>query len=338
MNNYQLRLMRAQDIDAIRDLFRRVYQSNRTIAEDNWRFTETESGLAPVILAEENGKLVGAYAMWPTRVLCNNQQVAAAQALDIMVDPAHGGKGLFTQMGKEIFDVLKGQHIKIIYGFPNPPSYGGHVHKMNWRHVCDIPRYVRFVHPLRRFNFVPEWVHSALNVIKPQSDSGFEITIEQPQAAMLEEIMSETEFPERSCRVLRDARWFQWRYNQEAELSHIWLSAKKVGVLKGFAVFRESALEGEPEKRFIRISELWGNKEVVDALLRDIVRYAYDRKCMLVMIMTNMPHLRTSLCRQWFLKLQKKPFIVRPLTTENLPANIYAPNNWYIMSGDFDAM
>lgn len=339
MNNYQLHPMRAQDIDAIRDLFQRVYQSNRTIAEDNWRFLNTESGLAPVILAEENRKLVGAYAMWPTRVLCNNQSVAAAQALNIMVDPAHSGKGLFTKMGKAIFDVLQEQHhIKMIYGFPNPPAYGGHIHKMNWHHVCDIPRYVRPIHPLRRFNFVPAWLHGALDILKPKANSAFEITEEQPHAVALEKIINETTFPEGSCRILRDARWFEWRYSPQAELSHIWLSAKKYGVLKGFAIFRESTLEGTAEKRFIRISELWGDKEAVDALMRHIVRYAYDKKCILVMIVTNMPHLRRALCKQWFLKLQKKPFIVRTLKTENLPANIHVANNWFIMSGDFDAM
>lgn len=315
MNNYQLRLMRAQDIDAIRDLFRRVYHSNRTIEEDLWRFSKTESGLAPVILAEENGKLVGAYAMWPTRVLCNNQLIPAAQALDIMVDPAHNGKGLFTKMGEAIFQTLQKNHdIKMIYGFPNPPAYGGHIHKMNWQHVADIPRYIRPIFPLR--------------LLKPKPHSAFEITTGQPVAKMLEKILKDTLFPEQSCRILRDANWFKWRYDPSAQLSHIWLSAKKNGVLKGFAVFHETG----QEKRFIRISELWGDVEAVDALLRCIIRYAYERKCMLVMMVTNMPQLQKTLCRQLFLKLQKKPFIVRSLTTESIE------KNWYIMSGDFDAM
>ena len=207
---------------------------------------------------------------------------------------------------------------------------------MNWHHVADVPRYVRLIHPLHRFSLAPQWlkraVHRVMDWFKPENDAAFQITTEKPEAAMLEKIVTEAKFPKYSCHILRDAHWFAWRYDQSSLLPHEWVSAKKGNELKGFAVFREEKMDGF---RIIRISECWGE---CPALLRHIVRVAHERDCTLVMTVTNLPHMKKPLCRQLFLKLQKKPFIVRALTTVNLPANIHVAKNWHIMSGDFDAM
>jgi hypothetical protein len=122
---------------------------------------------------------------------------------------------------------------------------------------------------------------------------------------------------------LRDAKWFAWRYDDSSGLAHEWLHTQH-----GFDVFRM-------DKDIIRISELWGDTH---RLLREIIRIAYARGATLVMIVTNLPQLKKSLWRNFFVSIDSKPFIVRPLTTQSLPANIHIAENWHIMSGDFDAM
>lgn len=317
--------MQPQDLDAVKALFLRVYGYARSQAEDTWRYTNTESGATPVMLVEKEGALVGSYAVWQTRIMCGGEIISAAQALDIMVDPAHNGKGLFTLMGEAMFRELETRGIKMLYGFPNPPSYVGHTRKMSWHPVTNIPRYIRIIHPLHRFSFIPkivaQIVHRIFDIAKPKQDSG--VNSGKPSAELLEKIIQSTEFPKYSCRILRDSRWFAWRYADSNGLTHEWLYTQH-----GFAVFRM-------DNGIIRISELWGDAH---RLLRQIIRIAYVRDATLVMIVSNLPVLKKPLWWNGFLSLDRKPFIVRPLTTKSLPTNIHMAENWHIMSGDFDAM
>ena len=317
--------MQLEDIDAVKGLFVRVYGYGRTRAEDVWRYTKTESGSSPVILAEKDGALVGCYAVWQTRIVCGSEIIPAAQALDIMVAPQHHGKGLFTLMGEAMFRELEARGITMLYGFPNPPSYLGHTHKMNWHHVTDVPRYIRFIHPLHHLRFIPKIIvrigHRIFDMAKPSSNT--KIISEKPSPELLEKIIRNTQFPKYSCHILRDSKWFAWRYDDSSELAHGWLHTQK-----GFAVFRI-------QDGIIRISELWGDTHII---LQHIIRIAYERDVTLVMIVTNLPQLKKTLWRNLFVSLDSKPFIVRPLTTKSLPANIHTPENWHIMSGDFDAM
>jgi GNAT superfamily N-acetyltransferase len=188
--------MQAHDIDAVKALFLRVYGYARTSEEDMWRYTNTESGLPPVMLAEKEGALVGSYAVWPTRIVCGDEIIHSAQALDIMVDPAHNGKGLFTLMGEAMFRELETRGVKMLYGFPNPPSFVGHTRKMSWHHVANIPRYIRVIHPLHRFGFIPKivarTVHRIFDITKPVNNS--EVIYEKPSPKLLENIIRNTTF------------------------------------------------------------------------------------------------------------------------------------------------
>jgi hypothetical protein len=228
-------------------------------------------------------------------------------------------------MGEAMFRELEARGITMLYGFPNPPSYVGHTRKMSWHPVTNIPRYIRLIHPLHRFGFIPKIVarivHPIFDIAKPSPNS--DIISGKPSPELLENIIRNTTFPKYSCHILRDAKWFAWRYDDSSGLAHEWLHTQR-----GFAVFRM-------DKDIIRISELWGDTH---SLLRDIIRIAYTRDATLVMIVTKLPTLKKLLWRNLFVSLDSKPFIVRPLTTKSLPANIHTPEYWHIMSGDFDAM
>lgn len=321
--------MQAHDIDAVRALFLRVYGYQRSQAEDIWRYTQTESGLATIMLAELDGVLVGAYAAWHTRMMCGGEMTQGAQAFDVMVDPLHHGRGLFTQMGEAIFRELETRNIKIFYGFPNPPSLVGHTRKMSWHLVTHVPQYIRPVHPLNHFPKLPtllqQLVHRVMDVLQPRSSNKLQVLSEKPDSETLEGIIRTTPLPHYSCHILRDAKWFAWRYDDSNGLGYEWIYTQN-----GFAVFRV-------DKGFLRIAECWGDTQAVDALLRHIIRAAYAHDCVLVMLTTNITQMKKSLWRHLFFCAKEKLFIVRPLTTQSLPANIHTPKNWHIMHGDFDA-
>jgi hypothetical protein len=339
-----LRPMKRSDLPKVRNLYRNIYGNNRQEENDTWRFLSSESGITPTTIAEERGEMVGAYPAWLIRMNLGGEVVQGAQAMDIMVDPGHQGKGIFTLMGEEAFEELaKKYDAKMLYGIPNKESYVGHMRKMSWHHVTDVPRYIRPILPLSLVPYIPGFlkkpIHFFLEVLfKPRAPLfGVEILERIPSEKDMRQIIEEAAaYPKYACRLHRDARWFKWRYDAKSDLGYRWLVAKQGKETVGFCVYRNENMEGGA--KITRIAELWGNKTATGALLKQVIRLSYKNKSALIMILTNMPFLRLPLLCHLFLGLQKKPLIVRALTPKSLAANIHNPENWYIMSGDFDAM
>jgi predicted N-acetyltransferase YhbS len=122
------------DLPAILELSRLSLGSLEGMrTEEYWRWKHIENpfGESPVLLAEEEGKLIGlrAFMQWRFRYQGNTFQ--AYRAVDTATHPEHQGKGIFTKLTLALIDTLAKGEPSVIFNTPNAKSMPGYL-KMGW--------------------------------------------------------------------------------------------------------------------------------------------------------------------------------------------------------------
>ena len=145
-----IRPLREGDEAAILDLARVVFleqPSDRfSIEYWNWEFKDNSSGAAQIWVAEDNGRIVGHYAIVPRWFQVGPVVRTGSIVVDVMTHPDYRKQGMFVEIGRESLSGAGSAGIEFSYGFPiRDEVMPGHF-KVGWRHIFDIPVLVR---PLR---------------------------------------------------------------------------------------------------------------------------------------------------------------------------------------------
>lgn len=106
-----IRLYEQNDEFGINKLFKAVFNKERTIEEWKWKFDELGAEDPIIVVYEENGEIIGHAAC----IIFENN---IAERVDIMVHPAHQGKGIYKQIVRRMVEELEKRDIKNVYGFP----------------------------------------------------------------------------------------------------------------------------------------------------------------------------------------------------------------------------
>jgi hypothetical protein len=104
------------------------------------------------------------YGVYPCLVESEGNTYLIAQSGDTMTHPDHQGKGLFTQLALQTYELCKSEGIHFVFGFPNQHSYPGFVKKLGWTHFDNLEAYEIRVKTLpwvriQRLFRLPQWVH-----------------------------------------------------------------------------------------------------------------------------------------------------------------------------------
>ena len=135
-----IRMMEERDIPSLLALFKLCFNTQPSETYIRWRYVKTPGEATPTVLAFDGDTCAASYAAWPVALTLNGQPVKAAQSMDTMTHPEYRGRGLFTLLAEKCYGVLAERGYQVIYGFPNANSYPGFIRRLNWDHVCDIPR------------------------------------------------------------------------------------------------------------------------------------------------------------------------------------------------------
>lgn len=109
----------------------------------NWEFTANSSGPAKIWIADDNGKVVGHYAVVPRRVQIGNVVRLGSIVVDVMTHPDYRMQGMFAAIGREALVGAANGGIEFCYGFPvRSDVMPGHL-KVGWQDIFDIPVWVR---------------------------------------------------------------------------------------------------------------------------------------------------------------------------------------------------
>lgn len=106
----------------------------KPLSGDEWRwfYIDNPVGDPYVSLFYEEGKLLGHYAVLPTRLSFRGKSFVAYRSMTTMVHPDGRGKGLFTELAKRVYSMLEADGASMVYGFPNANSAPGFIRNLGW--------------------------------------------------------------------------------------------------------------------------------------------------------------------------------------------------------------
>lgn len=144
---YTIRPYEPQDRAGFLRLDRQVWDRNRGAAWFDWKYTDNPyTDHVPIIVAEYDGRIVGARPFLVFRLRVGEESVVAFQPADTMVDPDHRRAGVFSQMTAYALSVYRDQEPAIFFNFPNQHARPGYL-RLGWREVKPAVTYYRIESP-----------------------------------------------------------------------------------------------------------------------------------------------------------------------------------------------
>ena len=123
----------------ILELFELVFKQKLSIENWTWRFRDNPAGKFFIKLMWDSGRLVGHYAVSPTIMKVDGQDVLTALSLTTMTHPDYTGKGIFKKLSKSLYEDLDDKYAcKAVWGFPNNNSHYGFVKRLGWSNLAII--------------------------------------------------------------------------------------------------------------------------------------------------------------------------------------------------------
>jgi GNAT superfamily N-acetyltransferase len=328
--NFVFRPIKESDVPALVSLYEQCFKDRPSEKYIRWRYFKTQTGTSPAMLAFDNDICVASIMMWPIRMMLDRKEVMAGEGADVMTHPDYRGRGHFVSLAEMCHDLATRCGSEFFFAFPNDISLPIALRRLNWDHVCDIPRWVR---PLWVLGTSPLSGLAALTslVWSSSSTNGLRLVAEAPGPDVTAALAARREETRGTCRVKRGREWFAWRYHADSDKDYRWIAAYDGSELKGVGVWRF-----DPTTRRVFLCELIGNPRSISAVLDGIVRAAYRLKARTIDFPTNDLALISLLKSKGFIKRPGHHFVVRSFISKLLPANIHWSKAWRIYGGDID--
>ena len=113
----------------------------------DWKHEQNPFGASFVLLAEENGVLIGLRAFMQWQWQWNGNVYKAIRAVDTATHPAHQGKGIFKKLTLQQLELCKQQGIHFVFNTPNDQSRPGYL-KMGWVQQGKMPLKLQVLNPI----------------------------------------------------------------------------------------------------------------------------------------------------------------------------------------------
>lgn len=212
----------------------------------DWKFIDNPlvSSQPEVIVAMENGRIVGARPFLLSEMWVDKSKIVAALHCETMVHPQFRNMGIFNQMGKYSIQYLKENNHAISYGFPGPSSRRGFL-SQGYRVVAPIEMMFRPVNARillsqgKKFKFIGNCLGFVYDkLLNPRIDyvnneqSGFVIDVFDKYQEELK-IMDSWEKQPR-IDIVRSESNLKWRFDKHPENKYKYVLVKKK--LVGYAV------------------------------------------------------------------------------------------------------
>jgi GNAT superfamily N-acetyltransferase len=257
-HTWHIRDYRDGDEEQILDLRQRVFgdlDPVRLMPETwCWQFRRNPAGEALCALAQDHDRIVGQYAVIPTRFSVQGKETRFALSCDTMIDPDYRRQGLFTALAREAYRRIRSESgITTVWGFPNKASLPGFTRHLDWRLLTVFPLRVAPLRPLTMLR-----TRLGLNKESGNAPAGRE---GDPHAAVSANIPGlqvepatrfDKEYDELWNRrrnlapviQIRDAAYLNWRYADTPGFGYRPFAIRSSGRLLGYMVIRTLTLMG----------------------------------------------------------------------------------------------
>jgi N-acetylglutamate synthase-like GNAT family acetyltransferase len=212
----------------------------RSEAYWRWKHIDNPFGKSPVLIAEEEGQLIGvrAFMRWDWR--SGEKIYKSLRAVDTATHPDHQGKGIFRQLTLQLVEKCKEEGYDFIFNTPNEKSKPGYL-KMGWQSEGKYP--IRIL-PVRPFDILfPSKVPGKTNM-EPGSK-------EIKNSTLLEECLKH--FTGSQTRTDYSVDYFRWRYLAAPSQKYY----EKCSEEDGWYVFYRAKISGR--RKELRICDILTN-------------------------------------------------------------------------------
>jgi len=245
----EIRLVKhSEEKERLVDLFQASFGLNMPAELWDWKYIQNP--LAPVdpevIVALDNGKIVGARPFRLAEMWLGNEKVRVAQHGDTMVHPEHQRKGIFSQMGQFAIKYLKENGYALSYGFANPKSRPGFL-KQGYRIVAQREVMFRAFNPQKVISHVlgNKVLGSGLGLFYDKVLNIKTTETVQPSTSFQIEVFDQFNDELKGIDTLRDESlidlvrsesYLRWFFDQRPTRSYRYIVAKRDGTLWGYTV------------------------------------------------------------------------------------------------------
>ena len=136
-DGYTIRRVEPADRDGFLSLYEDVWGRSKSREWFDWRFQRDPfSDHIEMVIAEQEGSIVGAEPLLPMPLATDSGTVAARQPVDWIVHPDHRRRGVFTRMTEHLLSAYEDQ-AALLFNFPSDDLRPG-LQKFDWKTVSEV--------------------------------------------------------------------------------------------------------------------------------------------------------------------------------------------------------
>lgn len=113
----------------------------------NWKHEQNPFGASYVLLADQNGKLVGLRAFMQWKWQWKGEVLSTIRAVDTATHPDFQGKGIFKKLTLQLLETCHQKGVHFVFNTPNQNSKPGYL-KMGWMEQGKMPLKMKIRNPL----------------------------------------------------------------------------------------------------------------------------------------------------------------------------------------------
>ncbi|WP_422123967.1 GNAT family N-acetyltransferase [Planococcus sp. X10-3] len=135
------------DEEGINALYQTVFGKSRSLAEWQWKFVEFTEAAPIIIVAEQDGQIVGHAAVLKIPGVSNGRRVQLGERVDIMVHPSHQGQGIYKEIVQAMIEACTAAGIDVLYGFPAEKAKDVFLKTAGGEDLGNVPRFLAVQRP-----------------------------------------------------------------------------------------------------------------------------------------------------------------------------------------------
>lgn len=305
-------------------------------------------------LADDNGRIVGQYAIQPVMIKIDGETIIGSQSLDTMTHPEYTHQGIFKTLANKVYREAERAGIHIVYGFPNKLSYPGFIKRLNWfdianrqivfksyhwRNTIRLRVKNKFLSRLLAIGAILVFNKISVRTQRASMVEGLTITRISSFDKRIDGLWDRTsnQYP---IMVVRNKDYLNWRYCTVPDIDYLIYAAKKAEEICGYLVLR--CILWEQTKIGLIFDILAESEQIAQCLISKAVEQCEQEGVDLsyCSLIANKIYVK-ALRRNGYIAL---PFVkgywfcayssLRHISKEFLKD----PNNWYIQIGDSDTI
>ncbi|MCK4343439.1 MAG: GNAT family N-acetyltransferase [Phycisphaerae bacterium] len=140
------------ELRAVAELFRVVWPEAEHLTRDylHWLYVENPSGPVIGFNAWSGEVLAGHYVVIPIRAAFHGRPCQAALSLNTAVHSEHQGRGLFTRLAQQTYELAKSEGVHHVVGVANANSTPGFLRKLEFQLVKRLDARILWRQPTLR--------------------------------------------------------------------------------------------------------------------------------------------------------------------------------------------